>query len=847
MLLQRGLYRVAGLLLSVMFVCGLLGFWCGVSFAGVSVRQVRSGETPFIQVEEFVPGVSGVSADVYAFVEDLPARPTTSVLQYVSAADYEPLAADPYAAGVEVSLGTTSISAAELHAHVVLESDGVYHYRIVASNAEGSFETPDGTVETYPASKGILPDGRAYEQVSPVDKNDIDALGIGQGMTMQAAPSGSAFAFFSFEPFPIASGTASLYTDYVSGRSSSPAAWSTRGVQAAIEPTAGSGANEVAGFTEDLSRTIVQVKGPPLGASGVVNAYLRDNTTGEYQLLAPNVGSEPIIFVAASRDDSQILFETEHQLSVSGPAPVVGKTNLYEWNEAKPEGERVSLAGVLPGTECGCAPLDGSGAGMGGGEHQPQARQPYFQDTISEDGSRVFFTAYPSGRVYEREPLSEPAPVTVAVSAGAATFLAATPSGRYVFYSEGDELYRFDTATEAREEVTSGAEGVLGDLGVSDDGTYAYFVADGVLDTNENANGESATKGAGNLYEWHEDSVTGTVAFTFIARLQQAQATFGKPGDQNDWIGMNLGGTSDEEGRTSRVNPAGTALLFMSRESLTGYHNGEPKSSACNEGNIQVPCNEVFLYSVGGSSSSSGGLVCVSCNPSGAAAVSSAYLAYGEGEVSLKGPVWTPHLTRNLSVSGDRVFFETAESLVPGDSNGVTDVYEWEREGVGSCSSGSGHCLYLISTGTAHAKSFFGDASESGDDVFFFTRQPLVGQDDDLNFDVYDARVGGGIGAQNPSVDHCEGEGCMPGKLQVPVSGSPGSIVLTGVGNQASKLEPGGGPVECKKGWVLTHGRCVEIKCAKGKKLSHGKCIKTKSKKKKKARRIAKRHAERKR
>ncbi len=52
----------------------------------------------------------------------------------------------------------------------------------------------------------------------------------------------------------------------------------------------------------------------------------------------------------------------------------------------------------------------------------------------------------------------------------------------------------------------------------------------------------------------------------------------------------------------------------------------------------------------------------------------------------------------------------------------------------------------------ARTSPSFADASASGNDVFFFTDQPLVGQDQDSLVDVYDARVGGGIAAQSPSV-----------------------------------------------------------------------------------------------
>jgi hypothetical protein len=829
-----GVRGVRGALLVALVLLGLLSLCCVQAYAEPpSVRRVRSGEAPFIQIEEFVPGAAHVNADFSAFlVDEANAKLTTVSLQYVDASGYDPKAVDPYAAGVTAVVATTNAGQPELHAYLALEEGRVYHYRVLAYNSEGSFETTDQTVNTYPASRGVLPDGRAYEQVSPVDKNHVDALGRGEAMTMQASPSSSApaFAFFSFEPFPVAVGTAGLTTDYLSTRSTPPEAWSTQGVQAPIEPLE-EGGNEVSGFTEDLSRTIITTEAP----SHVFNAYVRDNANGSYQLLAPSVGSSPVFFVDATRDDSHILFETERQLLSAAAAGVM---NLYEWDETKPEGERLSLAGILPDAECaalskpsGCAPANGSGAGQSAGSG---SRQDYLQNTISEDGSKIFFTAHPSGRIYVRELLAEPSPVTVPVSPDAATFLAATPSGRYAFYTEGAELYRFDTASETRQALTSGAEGVAGSLGVSDDGTYAYFVANGVLSANGNANGEEATKGAPNLYKWHEDlSANGS---TFIARLVPKAAA---EGDATDWAASNIVGS--EEGKTARVNPSGTALLFMSQSPLTGYDNGTPLSSVCRGGSGRsiVPCAEFFLYNAN-EPLSSANPVCVSCNPTGAPASAPARLGVGDSEVGAVGPIWSSHLTRNLAASGGRVFFETAESLVSADTNGVSDVYEWEREGVGSCPAGGGRCLYLISTGTAHARSFFGDADAEGENVFFFTRQPLVGQDHDLNFDVYDARVGGGIAAQNPPpVESCEGEAkCKPPPSAAPASGAPASIILTGSGNLILPQSPVV-TLKCAKGRRLSHGKCIIVRCFRGRKLSHGKCVKVKDKRKARARKTA--------
>ena len=141
---------------------------------------------------------------------------------------------------------------------------------------------------------------------------------------------------------------------------------------------------------------------------------------------------------------------------------------------------------------------------------------------------------------------------------------------------------------------------------------------------------------------------------------------------------------------------------------------------------------------------------------------------------------------------------------MPQDTNGQTDVYEWEREGAGGAddcsrssatfSASSGGCLYLISTGESDDPSYFGDTSADGDDVFFFTRQALVGQDQDENYDLYDARVEGGIVAQNPSPPAgCTEEGCLDPVVSSPVFAAPSSTTFAGVGN-LTPYQPKGDP-----------------------------------------------------
>ena len=680
-----------------------------------------------------------------------------------------------------------------------------------------------------------LPDCRAYEQVS-VKKNGADALGTAE--EAQASPSGNAITFFSAAPFPGAAGAKYILQPQLGLCAPiglcplSSDTWSTQGLLPPADPA--TDFTEAEPLTEDLARTVVVAQGPVLAQGampGAVNAYIRDNATGTYQLLAPNIGFSKIYLVDATRDDSRILFETRTELSTTNIAPAPGHANLYEWDEGKPVGERVSLVGVLSGDK---APAEGSVAGPGGPAVQPKepggsTSQFYTQDTISENGSRVFFTDFETGFIYMREPEVDK---TIQVSAGSepAFWRAATPDGNFVFYTEGGELYRFNVKqfeesnkpeavalAEAREPLTSGAKGVLGTLGASDKGSYLYFVASSVLASNKRGT-EEAESGKNNLYVWHQGTPV-----AFIAHLQD-----GQDADEENWVGLydatNPSGASGGE-KSARVTPDGTEVLFSSVSPLTG-HASVP---ACET--KAHPCYELYLYEAE-SSVSPADLVCVSCNPTGATTTGDAFLSRQQGglPITINTSARNAFVTHNLSDGGGRVFFETNEALVPGDVNSQWDVYEWERQGVGSCTSASssfsassGGCLYLLSSGQSARTLYFGDASADGSDVFFFTEQSLVSGDQDNNLDVYDARIGGGITTQNvlPSVPCGDEAGCRGASSAPPVFGAPSSVALSGPGNlEAPSLAA-----------IVTKKRTV--KCSRGRKRSHGKCVKVKNGKRK--------------
>jgi hypothetical protein len=250
-------------------------------------------------------------------------------------------------------------------------------------------------LRTQDAYSPSLPDCRAYEQVSPVDKNLNDALG--QPGVVQAAPSGAAVTFYSLLPFPGVPGSPGPVT-YLSARGGD--AWLTQGLAPPSQPNFAT--EVVVDLTEDLAETIVVAKEPPLapGATpGEESYYVRDNATGEYELLAPGPGK--LSFADATPGGSRILFEDTGQEVIPGIRDETGAPYLYEWDS----GQLRLIAA----------------AAVAGANHTAS----YTQNTISEDGSRVIFTDLATGRIYVREPENGK---TIPVSAGSAVWRAATPN-----------------------------------------------------------------------------------------------------------------------------------------------------------------------------------------------------------------------------------------------------------------------------------------------------------------------------------------------------------------------------------------------------------------------------------
>lgn len=317
---------------------------------------------------------------------------------------------------------------------------------------------------------------------------------------------------------------------------------------------------------------------------------------------------------------------------------------------------------------------------------------------VSADGSCVYFTE--AGNLYLREGAGAPQ-----LLAGGGEFQAASVDGSVAFYTveeaPGEEhLFRYEASSQSSESVATGVKGVLG---ASADGATVYYQDQGALE------------------EWHRGSAT-TVA---------AAAEAAEPSDYPPALG------------TARVSASGEALLFVSAKPLTGYDNTDQATGE--------PDSEVFLWE--GGSGGEGALRCLSCDPTNGRPLGPSAIP---GTIA-NGSTRT-YKPRALAGDGRRAFFDSSDALVPNDSNGRPDVYEWEAAGEGSCARAGG-CLALLSGGRSGEANFV-DASESGGDAFFLTESSLVGADPG-SVDLYDAREGGGF-AEAPTPFECLADACQP-------------------------------------------------------------------------------------
>jgi hypothetical protein len=687
-----------------------------------------------------------------------------------------------------------------------------YHYRFVAQSGGGgpvfgrdpdgdgpqqatfelglerTFKTPSSpplppqcSNDAFRKGSGAhLPDCRAYEMVSPLEKEGGDvALWIAKNALFpyffemnRSAPSGDRFAFSSAYSFadPAA---APFVSQYLAKRGED--GWASESIsppRTEIPVPLDNFEPEFQRFSVDLCTAWLRNNSvAPLTAGaipGFPNLYRRDNCVDppQHQALTteepPNREPSKYVRLAVrgiSEDGTHSVFTANDKLH--GDAPVLSDEFEQLLYEKTPDDLRF-VCYLSDGTPSPQA----CGAGTTGAS---------VDNAISADGSRIFWTAYSGvpaigdnpgtpGHIYARVDGLETIDVSGAVASDPAWYWTAADDGSKVVFTfdsgaHKDELYEFDVDSET---ATLIAAGVEGPMGASEDASRIYLASTEDLDDTG-----PAAKGTHNLYLYEADPGGGGGDFTFVMALAGADVA----GSDSTPAPIDKAPSQ----RAARVTPDGLHVTFSAvAPPPSGYDNLDAESGA--------PAQEVYRYDA-----EEAELACVSCNPTGARPVAEdigaaeAYYAAAR----IQGWEEREHAPRVVTDDGSRVFFESFEALVLRDTNGTWDVYQWEElgkggiGGKGGCteerstfSEETGGCIDLISTGNSPAKSTFLDADPSGDNIFFSTQSSLVGADFGLN-DVYVARVGGGFAERQPILP-CPDGGCQR-PAPAPVQPTPGS------------------------------------------------------------------------
>jgi hypothetical protein len=721
------------------------------------------------------------------------------------------------------------------------------------------------TIEGPPlfSSAPGLPDGRVYEQVSPVDKNGNQA---GASTQIQEALPG-----FRRYSLAAANGNSVLFegtgalgeTDtaesqyYVATKNKEAVGWSTRAVmprplQSGAVVEAASAEPQVFDPSADLTHALVASSFDTLAP---VPAAANGKDCGDLMYLT---GSDP--FVAGTwlerpspglADPAVICNEGEGE----GGAPVGGTSDfstayftypgtfLSEDASRTPHAKRkdpefegveawgfyedregvLHNAGMLPDGSFdpfGAVPADsGRGRALYGNEVSTQD-----SPDGAPAGSRAFFVS--------------PDPASCAQVLGTNN-CAVDPPELYVRESgEKSVLVSRDTllpdvgglpaaAPDGPLQMLNSTEhfaGVGQDPGsyvfASPDGSQAFFQS--TEDLTEAAKDASAGSEA-KTYDF--DVETGVLTYLpgVVGQILDTDAdgdslaflrpeTEHNPQELDQWSAGPAGGSvtsvtslPDAGVTEARMSSDGSILVFITASSL---------SNTFNSGGFE----QIYRYD-----SVTNTLGCVSCAPAGVTPAGGALISQQLLGSFEKGVIDK----RGISTNGGRVFFQTQTPLVPQDTNTNSpevevredeyekqgmDVYEWEN-GV----------VYLISSGKSLRDSYLLDSSENGDDVFFATMEGLVPSDTDGAYDVYDARVPQPGDNPPPAAVPCEGSVCQgPPRVPSPLAASASST-FNGLGNPVpeptavpvAKPKPTAKAKRCKKGYVKKKGKCVKKPKAK--------------------------------
>jgi len=681
------------------------------------------------------------------------------------------------------------------------------------------------------AAAVALPDGRAYELVSPADKNSGAAGGQGRAAaesplySLARADGNALFSQNTIAPFPSAVG--GEIGDFVATRS--PTRWETHSALPRAhgepglsdQPTTLLPAVDFSHFLFADSESFVA--GDPATNSESGSVYL----DGEDPIVEPEWVGEPVpryhpepslgevrespVLSGGSSDLSRIYFAyygtlvpedaTRALVHKEGKVSTGGPWGFYEWS--KTAGLR--SAGVLP--EGAPSPLGALPAATVG--KTPMSE--FLNNQVAEEPAarvlRALFVS-PDPEFCQGNPVCVGHPTELYMreaSAGgeAHSFLLSRDQ-------EGKPAVDGPLAVPPAEERRAGAPSPY--VFASADGSQVFFQSIDALAPGATANalpkqydydvntrrltylpGVAGTASLGGNGPPEDASVilaasTNGQRFIYAKRENAALVSLDLwerlPGGELRTIVVSQL-PRPAELPAVRATADGSVFVFETNSPLPDAVNAEGSGPASNGGGFE----QVYRYDV-----ASGSLLCVSCAPAGVPPSGNARLSEDDNQPSTSGPgddngVGDGELagSRGLSDDGSRVFFDTPEALVPQDVNGRRDVYEWENSQI-----------YLISSGTNSNESFFLDNSESGGDVFFATTAGLVPRDTDGSYDIYDARAahepGETVGFPTQSLPAPCTEDCQPVLSLPSLAFFGGTESVSGMGNVTATTSgvPGG-------------------------------------------------------
>jgi hypothetical protein len=514
--------------------------------------------------------VSASSATLAAKIDPLGAN-TTYRLEYGTSTSYGHTFAGNVGEGMSFVLLSYHLQE--------LQPNTSYHYRVLTSSEVGTVEGADHTFTTQLVGGTLtLPDGRAWELVSPPNKKGSLIQPFYRSL-IQAAADGSGIAYRSSEAIGEGVVGKGWTSQILSTRASG--GWRSQDISVPRSLTREGEQPEMAQliseywlFSSDLSQGVVEPKGvvPPLSPEvSERTIYLRDNATGAYlPLVTPaNVPAGTklgeaeglaINYLAATPDLSHVVLRSLEPLTPEAthgdlcPHPLepsscekaeIEPNNLYEWSAG-----RLRLVDILPDGKplqvaTTSASLEGSGALLG---------LESFTDAsaMSSDGRWIVWMSISldrtSQQLYVRDMVGGK---TVQMGGRIPAFQTMSSDGSRVFFLEEGDLYAFDTTTGTQTDLTAnhgagernaGVQNAV--LGTSNDGSYVYFVAKGVLAAGAVANGD-------NLYVLHDSGGVWTTTYVSTLSSEDSPDWQGRP---PSCVGPLAVCAVDQEYATSRVS-----------------------------------------------------------------------------------------------------------------------------------------------------------------------------------------------------------------------------------------------------------------------------------------------------